>query len=405
MKKTRVVRVAALAATLAFVAAACGDNKDESSTADTTAAAADTATADTTATSDTAAAATPVACDNPAVKLGLQFPETGDAAALGAPMLKGAQLAIDQYNAENPDACVAIMKLDTQGDPAKAPAVAQAAIDDALVLGIMGPGFSGESKAAHPLYSEAGLAAVTGSATNAELQTNGWSSFHRILANDGLQGPAIAKYIKDTLKPAKVGIIDDASDYGKGLADNVKTTLGAAVVATDTIDPKAADFSAAVTKMKDAAPDVIFYGGYYAEAAKLSTQLRDAGVESQLVFGDGVKDQGGYADAAGPAAEGALIACPCKDGPADFIAAWQAAYGEVPGTYGAEYYDVANVFLNVIKAGAKDRAAVLAGVNAYDADGITKHLKFTENGEATEASTIYMYKVDGGKITYVSDIK
>ena len=157
--------------------------------------------------------------------------------------------------------------------------------------------------------------------------------------------------------------------------------------------------------MKDAAPDVIFYGGYYGEAAKLSTQLRDAGVESQLVFGDGVKDQVGYADAAGPAAEGALIACPCKDGPADFIAAWQAAYNETPGTYGAEYYDVANIFLKVIGDGAKDRAAVLAAVNAIDYAGITKQIKFTANGEATEASTIYMYKVDGGKITYVSDIK
>ena len=401
MKKTRLVRAIALATSLAFVAAACSD--DESSSADTA------ATEDTTAaTGDTTAPAeggAPVACDNPVAKLGLQFPETGEAANLGAPMIKGAQLAVDQYNTENPDACVAILKLDTQGSPDKAPAVAQAAIDDELVLGIMGPGFSGESKAALPLYSEAGLAAVTGSATNAELQNNGWASFHRILANDSLQGPAIAKYIAETLKPAKIGVVDDASDYGKGLADSVRETLGDAVVASDSIDPEATDFSAAVTKMKDAAPEVIFFGGYYEEAAQLSTQLRDAGVEAQLVFGDGVKDQGGYADAAGPAAEGALVACPCKDGPADFLAAWEAAYGETPGTYGAEYYDVANIFLNVIKAGATDRAAVLAAVKAYDAEGITKALKFTENGEATEASTIYMYKVEGGKITYVSDIK
>jgi branched-chain amino acid transport system substrate-binding protein len=255
------------------------------------------------------------------------------------------------------------------------------------------------------LYDEAGLATITGSATNAELQNAGFKVFHRILANDAVQGPAIAKYTSETLKPASVGIVDDASDYGKGLADAVKTAAGATVKATDSIDPKAADFSAAVSKMKDAYPEVIFYGGYYGEAVKLSTQLRDAGVKSTLVFGDGVKDQAGYADAAGPAAEGALIACPCKDGDAAFIAAWTAKYNEVPGTYGAEYYDAANVFLNVIKAGAKDRAAVQAAVNAYDAAGITKQIKFTENGEATEAATIYMYTVKGGKITYVADIK
>ena len=149
------------------------------------------------------------------------------------------------------------------------------------------------------------------------------------------------------MKPTSVGVIDDASDYGKGLADAVKKVLGATVNASDSIDPKASDFSAVVSKMKDANPDVIFFGGYYAEAVKLSTQLRDAGVMSTLVFGDGVKDQAGYADAAGPAAEGALIACPCKDGDEAFVAAWTAKYNAVPGTYGAEYYDAAIVFLNV----------------------------------------------------------
>jgi branched-chain amino acid transport system substrate-binding protein len=206
------------------------------------------------------------------------------------------------------------------------------------------------------------------------------------------------------LKPTSVGVIDDASDYGKGLADQVKKILGATVKATDSIDPKAADFSAVVSKMKDANPDAIFFGGYYAEAVKLSKQLRDAGVKAKLVFGDGVKDQAGYADAAGPAAEGALIACPCKDGTKDFLASWKKKYDEVPGTYGAEYYDAANVFLNVIKGGAKNRAAVLAGVKAYDGLGITKEIKFTKNGEATEAATIYMYEVKSGKITYVADV-
>ena len=388
MKKTQMFRASALLIGLSLVGVACGGSDSAS---DTTVASGDSTPA--------------VTCDSPVASLGLQFPETGDAANLGAPMLKGAQLAVDEYNAENADACVTIKKFDTQGDPAKAPAVAQAAIDDASVLGIMGPGFSGESKAALPLYDAAGIAAVTGSATNSELQTNGWKVWFRILANDAVQGPGIAKYIAETLKPASIGIIDDGSDYGKGLADNVKTAVADASVTTDTIDPKAADFSAAVTKMKDANPEVIFYGGYYGEAAKLSTQLRDAGVKSTLVFGDGVKDQAGYADAAGPAAEGAIIGCPCKDGGEEFTAAWQAKYNEAPGTYGAEYYDIAKLYLSIIKAGAKDRAAVLAAVKAADFAGVTKQIKFADNGEATEAGAIYLYKVTGGKITFEAEVK
>lgn len=384
MKKSNLLRAGAVLVGLSLVGVACGSDSKSS---------------------DTTAPAEAKECTAPVASLGLQFPETGDAANLGAPMLKGAQLAVDEYNAANPDACVTIKKFDTQGDPAKAPAAAQAAIDDATILGIMGPGFSGESKAALPLYNTAGLAAVTGSATNATLQEQGWTTWFRILANDAVQGPGIAKYIAETLKPATLGIVDDASDYGKGLADNVKAAVTSATITTDTIDPKAADFSAAVTKMKDANPDVIFYGGYYAEAAKLSKQLRDAGVESTLVFGDGVLDQAGYADAAGPAAEGAIIGCPCKSGNADFVAKWQAKYSEVPGTYGAEYYDIASLYLSIIKAGAKDRPAVLAAVKAADFAGVTKQIKFQANGEATEASAIYLYKVNSGKIEFLAEVK
>jgi branched-chain amino acid transport system substrate-binding protein len=369
---------------LSLVGVACSSDDSTEETTDTTAAAAE--------------------CTEFEYALALQFPETGDAGGLGAPMLKGAQLAIDEFNAENPDMCVELIKFDTQGDPAQAPALAQSAIDNAKILGIMGPGFSGETKAAMPLYQEAGLAVLSGSATNPDLTNSGWTNFHRILADDSVQGPAIGKFIVEELGSSAVFVIDDASDYGKGLADQVTAAVGAGVVGTDTIDPAGTDYSAAVTAAGASGADTVFFGGYYAEAVKLSTQMADAGVEAQLVFGDGVKDQAGYADAAGPAAEGAIIACPCKDGPEDFLAAWDAAYGEVPGTYGAEYYDVANVFLSIIKAGATTREAVLAGLEAYDAAGITKNIKFLENGNATEAATIYFYTVQDGKITYTSSI-
>ena len=378
MKKSNLLRTGAVLVGLSLLGVACGGSDD---------------------------ASTEVTCETPVASIALQFPETGDAANLGAPMLKGAQLAVDEFNAANPDACVTLKIFDTKGDPAKAAAVARTVVGDTTILGLLGPGFSDESKVSLPLYEEAGLATITGSATNSELQNGGWKVFHRILAKDATQGRAIANYILGVLKPASVGVIDDSSDYGKGLADVVKTSVGAAVKVSDSIDPAASDYSAVVSKMKAANPDVIFFGGYNVEAVKLSTQLRNAGVKATLVFGDDMKDQTGYADAAGPAAEGAIIACLCRDGSEAFVASWTAKYNESPGTYGPEYYDAANIFLNVIKAGAKNRAEVQAAVNAYDAAGITKQIKFTANGEATEASTIYMYKVTGGKITYVSDIK
>jgi len=398
MKKTRLVRAAALAVSLAFVAAACGDDSDSGSTEDTTATAETTATGDTTAPAEGGEAAGGATCAE-GTSIAFFGALSGDAGNLGQNIKKGAELAVSQFNAANAGCQVELKEYDSQGSPDQAPALATEAIGDATVLGIVGPAFSGESKAVNPLFDEAGLAIITPSATNEALNDNGWKIFHRALAGDDKQGPGIVTYIQNTLAAETVGVIDDASEYGKGLADIVREGLGDKVVASDSIDPAAADFSAAVSKMKDAAPAAIFYGGYYAEAGKLAKQLRDAGVESTLVFGDGVKDVG-YIEAAGPAAEGSIITCTCADGGsnADFAAAYGELFpGETPQTYAAEAYDAANAFLAAIASGAADRAAVLEFLKSYDAAGVTKQIKWDETGEVA-GNAVYSYKVEGGNI-------
>ncbi len=396
MKKSTLLRVSAIAVSLAFVTAACGSDSDSSVTEDTVASE---------VTEDTAAAAVDgVTCEG--VSIAFFGALSGDAGNLGKNIRAGADLAVSEFNTANPGCQVGLVDFDSQGDPAQAPALAQKAIDDAGILGIVGPAFSGESKAANPLFDAAGLAIITPSATNADLNDNNWKVFHRALAGDDKQGPAIATYIQKTLAAAKVGVIDDASEYGKGLADIVKTTLGDAVVASDSIDPKAADFSAAVSKMKEAAPDAIFYGGYYAEAGKLAKQLRDAGVTATLVFGDGVKDNG-FIEAAGPAADGSIITCTCADGAsnAEFAAAYTAKFpGETPQTYGAEAYDAAKAFLAAIAAGKTDRAGVLEFLGTYDAAGVTKQIKWDETGEVA-GNAVYAYKVEAGAIAVIGLIE
>jgi len=398
MKKTRLVRAAALAVSLAFVAAACGDDSDSGSTEDTTAAAEETTTGDTTAPAEGGEAAGGATCAE-GTSIAFFGALSGDAGNLGQNIKKGAELAVAQFNAANAGCQVTLKEFDSQGSPDQAPALATEAIADAAILGIVGPAFSGESKAVNPLFDEAGLAIITPSATNEALNDNGWKIFHRALAGDDKQGPGIVAYIQNKLAAETVGVIDDASEYGKGIADIVREGLGDKVVASDSIDPAAADFSAAVSKMKDAAPAAIFFGGYYAEAGKLAKQLRDAGVESTLVFGDGVKDIG-YIEAAGPAAEGSIITCTCADGGsnADFAAAYGELFpGETPQTYAAEAYDAANAFLAGIASGAADRAAVLEFLKSYDAAGVTKQIKWDETGEVA-GNAVYSYKVEGGAI-------
>ena len=335
---------------------------------------------------------------------------SGDNGALGQNMVNGAQIAFDEFAKANPKCKLEFAKkgssqFDSQGDPAQASPLADKLVGDKKIIALIGPGFSGETKATAPKYQEAGLAMITPGATNAKLSTNGWTIFHRILANDDKQGPGIVKLMLNTGKFKKVVVIDDASEYGKGLADTVRAGLGAAKVGDDTIDPKGSDFSAAVNKVKGAGADAVFYGGYYAEAAKLAKQLKDAGVTAAFVSGDGSLDQK-FIDNAGAAAEGAWLTAtgaPADVNPA-FQAKFKAKYGTDPAIYSPEAYDCATVFLNAIKAGNTTRAKILAFVNKYDAPGITKQIKFTPEGEVA-GDAVYAYQVVGGKLVSKGIIK
>jgi branched-chain amino acid transport system substrate-binding protein len=336
------------------------------------------------------------ACD---LKLAFFGPETGPAAGLGKPIIQGAELAVDQYNADA-DCEVELVNYDSQGSPDEAPALATEVAGDDSIIGVVGPAFSGESAAAGPIFAEAGVPTISPSATNPTLSENGWDTFHRALGNDATQGPAAATYIKDTLKAKATFVIDDASEYGAGLAGIVEDDLGGnAVAGTDTIQVGDTDFSATVTKVVDSDADTVFFGGYYAEATILVGQLRDGGFDGTFVVADGVKDPA-FLDA-GDAAEGSIITCPCipdtDPAVAEFASSYQDEFGEAPGTYAAESYDAASIFLAGIGEGIGDREAMLEFVNGYDEAGITKQLKFDETGEPADVH-VYAYKVEGGEI-------
>ena len=333
------------------------------------------------------------------ISIGFMGALSGENGALGQNMVDGASIAFDEWNKANKTCQVKFDKStfkDTQGSPDQASPLAPTLVSNKNILGLIGPGFSGETKAVMPVFEAAGFPMITPGATNAKLSENGWKNFHRILANDDKQGPGIVKLMKKTAK--KVGVIDDASEYGKGLADTVRAGLGALKVSDTQIDPKGSDFSAAVNQMKAAGVDTVFYGGYYAEAAKLIKQMADAGVKAQFVAGDGVLDQK-FIDNAGAAAEGSLVTAtgaPADVNPA-FQAKFKAKFGKDPAIYSPEAYDCAQVFLAALKAGKTTRKAIGAFIDAYDAPGITKQIKFTPEGEVA-GDAVYAYQVTAGKL-------
>ncbi|MEU5939795.1 branched-chain amino acid ABC transporter substrate-binding protein [Micromonospora sp. NPDC047548] len=329
---------------------------------------------------------------------------TGSSAALGINEKNGVKLAVEKYNKENADCKVELAELDSQGSPDQAPGLAQKAIDDTKILGIVGPAYSGESEAAGPLFNEAGLVHITASATRPSLSKQGWKTFFRAVGNDFSQGPAAGTYIKNVMKADRVFVIDDQSAYGAGLADEVKKVLGSAVVDSDKVqgEGKQVEFSGVVTKVKAANVKAIFYGGYYQEAGLIRKQLTAAGVTAPLVAGDGVND-GAYITSAGAAAaEGTILTCPCQpaaEARGTFVEEYKALNGVEPGTYSDTAYDAANILLAGIKAKKTTRADLLEFVKGYSGEGVASSYKFVEGGELDPAQVkVWAFKVQGGKV-------
>jgi branched-chain amino acid transport system substrate-binding protein len=318
---------------------------------------------------------------------------TGPDAALGINIKNGVQLAIDQHNAANPGCQVQLKPFDTEGDPQKATGIAPQIVDDQYTVGLVGPAFSGETKATGTVFDQAGLVATTASATNVTLSENGWKTFFRGLANDGVQGPSVANYLKNTLGYKKICVIDDSSDYGLGLATAVRETLGPVADSKCNISTKKddKDFSAAVTQVKGEGPDAVFYGGYYAGAAILAQQLKDGGVTATFVSADGTKDPE-FVKQAGAASKDAILACPCGPATGTFAEDYKKAFGQDAGTYSIEGYDLGTILLKGIDSGKITRPALLDFVKNYQGQGIARKYQWTDKGELT-TTLIWIYKV------------
>lgn len=342
---------------------------------------------------------------------------TGENANLGINIRDGINVAIAEQNAKG-GTQITLKEFDTAGDPAVASTIKDRFLSDNSVIGIVGPAFSGETKALLPSIQAGGLVMISASATNKDLPTvvpNG-TVFHRVIADDALQANGIVSYLASvTPKPTKVAYVNDNSEYGKGLTDDVEkgaTAKSIPKAISATVDPKAQDFSATVNALKAAAPSHIFYGGYYSDAGRLKKQLTDAGVTAQFISGDGSLDQGFITNAGNAAAEGARLSCPCNlalEGSTgklkEFYNSYKAKIGKEPALYSPEAYDAANILIDGIKAGNTDRAKLLTyveGLGTYE--GVSKTIAFEPNGNL-KSKTFFVFQVKDAKIAPLQQIE
>ncbi|MBL7499583.1 branched-chain amino acid ABC transporter substrate-binding protein [Frankia sp. CNm7] len=386
MARRRLLGAIALATAATLTVAACGSDDDEGGSTG--------------------------ASGKPEYTIGFQGPLSGSDSQLGVNGVNGVKTAIAEWN-ENPAATftLKLVEQDDEGSPDKGPTAAAALIDNSDVLAVVGPMFSGATKASEPAFSDAGLLSVSPSATNPDLTKLGFTTFYRVIPNDAVQGEAVADYITKALKPTKVFSLDDASEYGTGLSKVLegRLTSNGTTFVHDSINPTT-DYTSEATKIISENPEVVYYSGYYSTFALLTKALKDKGYTGKIMSGDGSLDPQYIEQAGAAAAEGAVISCPCllaqaDPEAADFVASYQKVTGEEPGTYSAEAYDVTNAIIETIKGLGDDvtRESIAGKFGSIDIQGLTKQIKFTPEGEVTDAAVL-IYEVKDGKLALVGTV-
>jgi branched-chain amino acid transport system substrate-binding protein len=340
------------------------------------------------------------------VTIGFMGDLTGDNAAIVIPPRDGAKMAIDEYNKTNPKVKIELKEYDTQGKPEQATILVPQAISEDKITALIGPAFSGESLAVGAQLEEESIPSISASATGPGLAEQGWKFWHRVVANDNDQGPGIVQFLIKELTPKKAFVISDDQEYSVGLAESAKKAFeeGGVTTGTDRFSKDASDYSSTVEKVRSANPDVIFFGGYYAQGGRLLKQLRDANVKAPFVSGDGSLDAQLVSTAGAEAAEGAILGCPCNIPSADvsgelktFYDNFKSATGNNPAIYATEGYDAATAFINAIKDGNTTSEDINEYLKTADFEGVSKPIKFKENGEP-EANDIFIYQVEGGEV-------
>ena len=348
------------------------------------------------------------------IKIGHVGPMTGGIAHLGKDNENGARMAVDEANAakikiDGKDAKFVLVAEDDQADPKVGTTVAQKLVD-AKVAGVVGHLNSGTSIPASTIYNQGNLPVISGSATNPKLTEQGFKNQFRVVGRDDQQGPAIASYMAATAKPKVVAIIDDATAYGEGLANEVEKTLTAAkikVLPREKGTDKTTDWKAVLTKVKGKKPDAIFYGGMDATGGPLVKQGRELGIKAIFSFGDGACTEE-MGKLAGEAAEGLLCSqagVPVAAADKKFLENYKKKFNADPILYAPFTYDAANLLIESIKkANSPDPAKYLPELAKIEYKGATGSIAFDEKGDRKDAEmTIFTMKA--GKIEPLAVIK
>jgi len=244
------------------------------------------------------------------ILVGVAGPLTGPNAAFGAQLQKGAEQAAADINAKGGinGEQIKLTFGDDVSDPKQGVSVAQKFVADGVKY-VIGHFNSGVTIPASEVYAENGVLVISPSATNPQVTERGlWNTF-RTCGRDDQQGAVAGAYIVKNFKDGKIAVLHDKTPYGQGLADETKKAMnggGVTEALYEGVNVRDKDFSALITKMKDAGVNFVYWGGLHTEFGLLKRQAADAGLNATFMSGDGIVSNE-LASIAGPAVEGTLM--------------------------------------------------------------------------------------------------
>ncbi|MFV9504888.1 MAG: branched-chain amino acid ABC transporter substrate-binding protein [Oscillochloridaceae bacterium umkhey_bin13] len=391
----RSLSLIALVAMLTALLAACGGAPATQPTSAPTA----PATSAPAAPDATTAPAPPAA--GATIKIATQSPLSGPQAALGTGIRNGAQLGVDQLAGVLTDLgfAVELVPFDDQARPEVGSANAKNIVSDPDIMCVVGHLNSGVALASLPDYKNASLPMVSPANTNPNITEGGYDVAFRVVGRDDVQGTVGEAFAREELGAQSVYIIHDTTAYGQGVAEFFRQAAeanGVEVLGFEGTEEQS-DFSAILTPILAANPDLIYFGGLYPQAGPMFRQARDRGITAEFLGPDGL-DSPELAELAGSAVDGmhyTSVAAPVSQFPnaARFATDYQAGYNESAPPFSAQAYDATGICITAIAAaaeaagGAPTRAQVLAALKSLPAyEGITGTYAFNEVGDPNPAT-------------------
>ena len=344
------------------------------------------------------------------IKMGVAGPITGPNASFGAQLTTGVAQAAADFNAAGGilGQKIEVEQGDDVSDPKQGVSVANKFVGDGVKF-VVGHFNSGVTIPASEVYADNGVLFVTPSATNPKVTDRGlWDAF-RTCGRDDQQGKLWADLALTKLKDAKIAIVHDKTPYGQGLADAARGFMNAGgkkEVLYEGVNTGEKDYSAIVSKIKASGADYLMWGGLHTEGGLIVRQMRDQGMKTIMISGDGITDNE-FASIGGPGVEGTLMSFgpePRNNPAAKAIVAEIKAKGFEPEGYTLYSYAAMQIIKQAAeKANSLDPKKVAEVMHSGMAfNTVLGDIAYDKKGDRTTADYVwYVWKKDAdGKVTY-----